>query len=51
VRDFLHFKLPAIGFDWPVFNIADSLLVCGAGLLVLHAFRQPKDAPSAEASR
>jgi signal peptidase II len=37
VRDWLHFKIDAIGFDWPVFNIADSLLVCGAGLLVLHA--------------
>jgi signal peptidase II len=26
---------------WPNFNIADSLLVFGAGLLLLHAFRQP----------
>ncbi|MEX2188481.1 MAG: signal peptidase II [Pirellulales bacterium] len=41
VRDWMHFKIDAIGFDWPVFNIADSLLVCGAGLLVLHAFRRP----------
>ena len=41
VRDWLHFKIDAIGFDWPVFNIADALLVCGAGLLVLHAFRRP----------
>ena len=24
---------------WPTFNIADSLLVCGAGLLIWHAFR------------
>lgn len=24
---------------WPNFNIADCLLVCGAGLLALHAFR------------
>ncbi len=41
VRDWMHFKIEAIGFDWPVFNIADALLVCGAGLLVLHAFRHP----------
>ncbi len=41
VRDWMHFKIDAIGFDWPVFNIADSLLVCGAGLLLLHAFRHP----------
>ncbi len=35
VRDFLHwFYL----FDWPVFNIADCCLVCGAGLLLIQAF-------------
>lgn len=39
VRDWLHFKIDAIGFDWPIFNIADSLLVCGAILLVWHALR------------
>lgn len=34
VRDFLHwFYL----FDWPVFNIADCCLVCGAGLLMIQA--------------
>jgi lipoprotein signal peptidase len=29
---------------WPNFNIADSLLVCGACLLMWHAFiwREPK---------
>ena len=26
---------------WPNFNVADSLLVCGGGLLVLHALRNP----------
>ncbi len=32
-------------WPWPNFNIADSLLVCGALLLVWHAFfqREPKD--------
>jgi signal peptidase II len=39
VRDFLHWYL----FDFPVFNVADSCLVCGAGLLLFHAlFLQPK---------
>lgn len=39
VRDWIHFEYGA--FDWPIFNLADSLLVCGAALLVWHSFRQP----------
>jgi lipoprotein signal peptidase len=35
VRDFLHWDFL---FDWPVFNVADCCLVCGAGLLLLQAF-------------
>ena len=35
VRDFLHWNLL---FDWPVFNLADCCLVCGAGLLLVQAF-------------
>jgi lipoprotein signal peptidase len=35
VRDFLHFYW----VEWPVFNVADCCLVCGAGLLLLQAFR------------
>jgi lipoprotein signal peptidase len=35
VRDFLHWNYL---FDWPVFNIADCCLVCGAGLLLVQAF-------------
>ncbi|HTU26330.1 MAG TPA: signal peptidase II [Pirellulales bacterium] len=38
VRDWLHFQIEGL-IDWPIFNIADSLLVCGAGLLVWQAFR------------
>lgn len=37
VRDWIHFKIEGL-IDWPVFNIADSLLVCGAALLLWHAF-------------
>jgi len=40
VRDFLHWNYL---FDWPVFNIADCCLVCGACLLLIQAFAsQPK---------
>ncbi len=35
VRDWLDFHL----IRWPIFNLADSFLVCGAGLLIWHAFR------------
>ena len=36
VRDWLLVTIPVIHREWPVFNIADSMLVCGAGLLFLH---------------
>jgi signal peptidase II len=49
VRDWLHFKVDAWNFDWPVFNIADSMLVCGALLLVLHSFLAPPEKAAAAA--
>lgn len=33
VRDWLDFRL----IEWPIFNLADSFLVCGAALLLFHA--------------
>ena len=45
VRDWLHFKIDPV-LDWPIFNLADSLLVCGAALLVFHAFRTEKSLAS-----
>jgi lipoprotein signal peptidase len=39
VRDFLHWNYL---IDWPVFNLADCCLVCGASLLLFQAlFLQP----------
>jgi signal peptidase II len=35
VVDFLHFKLWQ-GYSWPDFNLADSFIVVGVGLLVLE---------------
>jgi signal peptidase II len=49
VRDFLHWNYR---FDWPVFNIADCCLVCGAALLLIQAFTAapaPKAAPETSA--
>jgi lipoprotein signal peptidase len=40
VRDFLYYHH---WFEWPVFNVADCFLVCGAGLLLLLAFTSSAD--------
>ncbi len=45
VRDWIHFTLPGV-IDWPIFNLADSWLVIGAGILVLMSLRQPADGPA-----
>jgi signal peptidase II len=43
VRDWILVKFGA--WPWPNFNIADSLLVCGALLMVWHAFLQKEAKP------
>jgi signal peptidase II len=44
VRDWIHFQIEGL-VDWPVFNVADSLLVCGVTLLVWHTYRHPAPRP------
>jgi signal peptidase II len=45
VRDWIHVKLDGV-IDWPIFNLADSWLVIGAGLLLLVTWRTaPAAAP------
>lgn len=44
VRDFLYFRFFQ-SFDWAIFNFADSFLVTGAIMLVLHTY-QPENAPA-----
>lgn len=39
VRDWILFKYD--NWVWPNFNLADSFLVCGAAILMWHAFRSP----------
>lgn len=45
VRDWIHFEIPGV-LDWPIFNLADSWLVIGAGMLLLSSFtsRGPAEA-------
>jgi signal peptidase II len=56
VRDWLHFRIDGedgrVLFDWPVFNIADCLLVCGSILLVLYGLKNPSasHAPRAQSA-
>lgn len=38
VTDFIHFRIPQIGFDWPVSNIADICIVSGVILLIISSY-------------
>jgi signal peptidase II len=38
VTDFIHFRIPQIGFDWPVSNFADIFIVSGVILLIIASF-------------
>jgi len=47
VRDWILLRYQE--FTWPNFNVADSLLVCGAGLLLWHGLRFESPPPDSEA--
>lgn len=38
VTDFIHLRIPQIGFDWPVSNFADIFIVSGVILLIVSSF-------------
>ena len=48
VRDWILFCWNFKQYTWPNFNIADSLLVCGAALLMWHAMFVRESAPSSK---
>ena len=50
VRDWIHVVIPRV-IDWPIFNLADSWLVAGAGLLLVLSLRPapPETPPGAAA--
>lgn len=46
VVDFLYFHVGE--YYWPAFNVADTAISCGAGLLIWNAFRKKSQSPRAE---
>ena len=46
VVDFLHFHVAQ--YYWPAFNVADSAITCGAGLLIWDSLRRSKARPETQ---
>lgn len=57
VRDFVHFHVDSIRFNFAIFNFADNMLVLGAVILMVLALRpepvepDPAPAPESESSQ
>jgi signal peptidase II len=44
VRDFIDVLIPVIDYPWPTFNVADSMLCIGVGLLIISNLRKQTSA-------
>jgi signal peptidase II len=42
VRDFIDVYFPVWGWHFPTFNVADSCITVGAGILLLNGFLRPR---------
>ena len=42
VVDFLFFHSTSYDYYWPAFNVADSAITCGVGLLLLDSLKKPR---------
>lgn len=43
VRDFIDVLIPVIDYPWPTFNVADSMLCIGVGLLIITNLKTPPE--------
>lgn len=43
VRDFIDVLIPVIDYPWPTFNVADSMLCIGVGLMIIANLRTPRE--------
>lgn len=43
VIDFIDWYVSKDGYHWPTFNIADSVILIGVGLLIIDTFKNPEN--------